>query len=102
MRRPLVIGLTGGIGSGKSPVAAILAQLGAELIDADQIARDVVRPDQPAYQEIVAAFGESILAADGTIDRKALGALVFADPAARRRLEGMVHPRIGAETWRRI
>src|SRR5262245_14057991 len=102
MGRPLVIGLTGGIGSGKSTVAAMFGELGAELVDADQIARDVVRPGQPAYQEILAAFGRDILAADGTIDRKALGARVFADPTARRRLEALVHPRIGAESLRRI
>jgi len=102
MTRPLVIGLTGGIGSGKSTVAAMLGELGAELIDADQIARDVVRPGEPAYDEIVSVFGRDILAADGTIDRKVLGGRVFADPAARRQLESIVHPRIGAQSWRRI
>nr|WP_246525164.1 dephospho-CoA kinase [Geomobilimonas luticola] len=89
-----VIGLTGGIASGKSTAAKILAELGAEVIDADQLARDVVRPGEPAYRAIVAAFGTDVLNEDGTINRAALGAIVFADPAARRRLESITHPAI--------
>lgn len=89
-----VIGLTGGIASGKSTAAKILAELGAEVIDADQLARDVVRPGEPAYRAIVAAFGTGVLNEDGTINRAALGAIVFADPAARRRLEAITHPAI--------
>ncbi|MBI1921395.1 MAG: dephospho-CoA kinase [Geobacter sp.] len=90
-----VIGLTGGIASGKSTVARLLEQLGAKVIDADQLARETVRPGQPAYEEIVREFGAAILAPDGTINRKALGGIVFADPAARRRLETITHPAIG-------
>ncbi len=91
-----VIGLTGGIASGKSVVAKILGQLGAVVIDADQLAREVVIPCQPAYHAIVAAFGEGILNRDLTIDRKALGRIIFADPVARQRLEAITHPAIRA------
>jgi dephospho-CoA kinase len=91
-----VIGLTGGIASGKSLVARILEQLGAVVIDADQLAREVVIPCQPAYHAIVEAFGERILDRDLTIDRKALGKIVFADPVARIRLEAITHPAIRA------
>ncbi len=87
MRRRRVIGLTGNIGSGKSTVAKMLGELGADVIDADQVARDVVRPGLPAFDEIIAEFGPAALAKDGTIDRKALGARVFGDSVARRRLE---------------
>jgi dephospho-CoA kinase len=89
-----VIGLTGGIASGKSFVAEVLEKLGAIVIDADLLAREVVMPGTSAYQEIVAAFGESILNPDRTINRAALGRIVFSDPAARRRLEGITHPAI--------
>ncbi len=89
-----VIGLTGGIASGKSTAAKILAELGAAVIDADQLARDVVRPGEPAHRAIVAAFGTSVLNDDGTINRAALGNLVFADAAARSRLEAITHPAI--------
>ena len=89
-----VIGLTGGIASGKSTAAKILAGLGAAVIDADQLARDVVRPGEPAYQAIVAAFGNGVLNNDGTINRTDLGNIVFADPAARSRLEAITHPAI--------
>jgi dephospho-CoA kinase len=100
--RPRVIGLTGGIGSGKSTVATILRELGCEIIDADQVARDVVRPGLPAYEEIVSSFGRDVLLPDGTLDRKKLAAIVFRDPAARLRLEAITHPRIALETQRRI
>lgn len=90
-----IIGLTGGIASGKSTVARILERLGARIIDADQLAREVVRTGQPAYEEIVREFGRAVLAADGSIDRKALGAIVFADADVRRRLDRITHPAIG-------
>ena len=89
-----LVGLTGGIASGKSTLAAALRALGAPVIDADQLARDAVRRGSPALQAIVAAFGPRILALDGELDRKAMGALVFADPAARARLEAIVHPAV--------
>lgn len=90
-----VVGLTGGIASGKSTVARMLEKLGAVVIDADQLAREVVMPGMPAYDAIVEAFGATVLNPDRTINRAALGSLVFSDPAARRRLEGITHPAIG-------
>lgn len=89
-----VIGLTGGIASGKSTVARLLRGLGAEVIDADQLARDVVAPGQPALAEIAERFGSEVIAADGSLDRERLGAIVFADDEARRALEAITHPRI--------
>ncbi len=97
-----VIGLTGGIASGKSTVAGVLEELGAAVIDADQLAREVVAPGMPAYAAIVARFGASILNPDRTIDRKALGRIVFADPEARRRLESITHPAIRARADERL
>ncbi|GAW92400.1 dephospho-CoA kinase [Calderihabitans maritimus] len=88
------IGLTGGIGSGKSTVAGILRELGAYVVDADQVAREVVQPGRPAWQEIVEHFGEEILQKDGQIDRKALGRLVFENPEARKKLNQITHPRV--------
>jgi dephospho-CoA kinase len=99
---PMVIGLTGGIGAGKSAVAAILAGLGARVIDADRIGHEVYRPGSEGFARVVEAFGPGVVAADGTIDRRALGALVFADPAARARLNAIVHPLIAAEIGRQI
>jgi dephospho-CoA kinase len=93
-----LLGLTGGIGMGKSTAAGCLARLGLKVIDTDQIARDVVAPGQPALQEIQDAFGADVLAADGSLRRDELARRVFADPAARKRLEAIVHPRI-RETW---
>ena len=93
--KPLRIGLTGGIASGKSTVADMFADLGVPVIDTDVIAREVVRPDQPALAEIREAFGAGVIAADGTLDRPAMRAIVFGDDAARRRLESILHPRIG-------
>lgn len=89
-----VIGLTGGIASGKSLVAQILRELGAPVIDADELARRVVQPGQPAYDDIVHEFGRGVLAADGTLDRKRLGAIVFGDEKKRKRLGQITHPRI--------
>jgi len=92
MTRPLTIGLTGNIATGKSTVLADLAARGAAIIDADKLAHRALTPDGPAYAAVAAAFGPTILAADGAIDRKALGAIVFADPAALAQLEALVHP----------
>jgi dephospho-CoA kinase len=94
----LRVGLTGGIGSGKSMVAGRLAERGAVVVDADRIAREVVEPGTPAHAEILAAFGPDVFAADGTLDRAAMAGLVFADPSARARLNGIVHPKVGART----
>jgi dephospho-CoA kinase len=92
----LAIGLTGGIGSGKSAVADLLVGRGAVLIDADQVAREVVTPGGPAYQPLIDRFGPGIVAADGLIDRPALAAVAFADDAARADLNAITHPAIGA------
>jgi dephospho-CoA kinase len=89
-----LIGLTGGIASGKSTVARRLVEHGAVHIDADELARRVVEPDKPAYDAIVAEFGRDVLRHDGTIDRAKLGELVFADDAARSRLNAIVHPAV--------
>jgi dephospho-CoA kinase len=91
----LAVGLTGGIGSGKSAVAELLVERGAVLIDADQVARDVVAPGGPAYQPLLDHFGRGILAPDGTIDRKALAAVAFADDETRLELNAITHPAIG-------
>jgi dephospho-CoA kinase len=91
----LAVGLTGGIGSGKSAVADLLVARGAVLIDADQVARDVVAPGGPAYQPLIDRFGAGIVAADGTIDRPALAAVAFADEATRLELNAITHPAIG-------
>jgi dephospho-CoA kinase len=91
-----VIGITGGIGAGKSSAAAVLAELGAEVIDADKAAHQVYLPDTPAWREIVEAFGEEVLAADRTIDRRKLGPRVFADPNALQTLNGIMHGKIFA------
>jgi dephospho-CoA kinase len=88
----LRIGLTGGIGSGKSTVAGLLAARGAVVVDADRIAREVVAPGTPGLAAVVEAFGEGVLAADGSLDRPALAAIVFTDPEARARLDAIVHP----------
>jgi dephospho-CoA kinase len=91
----LAVGLTGGIGSGKSAVADLLVDRGAVLIDADQVARDVVAPGGPAYQPLIDRFGPEILSADGTIDRPALAKVAFADDATRLELNAITHPAIG-------
>jgi len=98
----LVIGLTGGIGSGKSTVSELLARRGAVIVDADAIARQVVEPGEPAYQPVVDRFGSGVLAPDGTIDRPALAALVFNDPAALTDLNAIVHPVVGAVIAERL
>ncbi|GAA5161585.1 dephospho-CoA kinase [Ornithinimicrobium tianjinense] len=94
----LWVGLSGGIGSGKSTVSARLAALGAVVVDADRVAREVVEPGMPALAEIVDRFGPQVVGAGGTLDRAALGAVVFSDADARRDLEAITHPRIAART----
>ncbi len=89
-----VIGLTGGIASGKSTIARMLQDLGAEIIDADRVGHQVLEPGQPALAEVIAAFGSQYLTAEGTLDRRALGELVFNDSPAREKLNRLVHPRI--------
>ncbi len=91
-----MVGLTGGIASGKSTVGAMLASRGATLIDADQLARRATAPGTPTLAEVLAEFGEEVEAADGSLDRGRLGQIVFSDPKARRRLEAIVHPRVAA------
>ena len=93
-QRTVRIGLTGPIGCGKSTVAGWLAARGAAVVDADEIARDVTAPGQPAHAEVLARFGEAVRAADGTLDRAALAGIVFADPAALATLEAIVHPAV--------
>jgi len=92
--RPLVIGLTGGIGSGKSTCAALFSALGVPVIDADELAHALVAPGEPALADIVTEFGPEYLATDGTLDRGKLRQLVFAEPASRHRLEAILHPLI--------
>jgi dephospho-CoA kinase len=86
------VGLTGGVGSGKSTVSAMLEELGAVIIDGDKLAREVVEPGTPGLAAVVEAFGSELLTPDGDLDRPAMGAIVFADEAKRRILEGIIHP----------
>jgi dephospho-CoA kinase len=97
-----IIGLTGGIASGKSTVARVLEQEGVGIVDADQIAREVVAPGTDGLRAVVDAFGEAVLAQDGSLDRERLGAIVFADPQARLRLQAITHPRIGRLSAERL
>lgn len=99
---PLVIGLTGGIGSGKSAVADGFGLLGAAIVDTDVIAHELTRPGGAAIAGVRRLFGDECIAADGAMDRKKVRELVFADPAAKKRLEGLLHPMIRAESERRI
>lgn len=99
---PLVVGLTGGLGSGKSTVAELLAARGAHVVDADLLARQVVEPGGPAYQPVVDRFGPAVVAADGTLDRSRLAEVVFADPAERAALEAIVHPAVRAGVAREV
>jgi len=94
MRRFLLVGLTGGIATGKSTVSTMFAHLGAKVVDADLLAREVVMPGQPALAEIVSKFGAGVLQPDGHLDRKKLGTIVFGDPERRKRLEQITHPAI--------
>jgi dephospho-CoA kinase len=97
-----LIGLTGGIASGKSTVAAILRRLGAAIVNADELAREVVQPDTPGWQEIVATFGAEVLQPDRSLDRQKLRKIVFDDPDARKKLEAVIHPRVRALAEQRI
>ncbi|MHB1629543.1 MAG: dephospho-CoA kinase [Bacilli bacterium] len=90
----MIVGLTGGIASGKSSISNQLARMEFLIIDADVLAREVVQPGTDGLREILAAFGEQYAGADGTLDRERLGALIFSDPEARARLNGIVHPRV--------
>lgn len=94
----LTVGLTGGIGSGKSEVTRLLAAKGAAVVDADLVAREVVEPGTPGLQRVVEEFGPEVLRADGSLDRPRLGSLVFSDPARLQRLNAIVHPLIGERT----
>ncbi|MGW2699590.1 dephospho-CoA kinase [Streptomyces sp. NPDC001340] len=94
----LKVGLTGGIGAGKSEVSRLLVEHGAVLIDADRIAREVVAPGTPGLAAVVEAFGEGILASDGSLDRPALGSIVFADPEKLAVLNSIVHPLVGSRS----
>jgi dephospho-CoA kinase len=100
VRRFLLVGLTGSIATGKSTVSRMFAHLGARVLDADLLAREVVMPGQPAYLKIVEEFGQGVVQDDATLDRKALGAIVFAEPARRKRLEEITHPAIAARQQR--
>ncbi|MEV5708074.1 dephospho-CoA kinase [Actinoallomurus sp. NPDC052274] len=91
----LSVGLTGGIGSGKSEVSRRLAEHGAVIVDADAAAREVVEPGTPGLAEVVAEFGDGVLRPDGSLDRERLGSIVFADEERRARLNAIVHPRVG-------
>jgi dephospho-CoA kinase len=99
---PYIIGLTGNIGTGKSTVAGMLAELGAEVIDADRVAHGVMQAGTPAHAAVVETFGPGVLAPGGEIDRKRLGAIVFADPTALAQLEAIAHPATIEAVQRRI
>lgn len=101
-RRPLLIGITGNIGTGKSTVARMLASLGAEVIDADKVAHEVMRAGTPAHAQIVETFGPQVLGPDGEVDRARLGSIVFANPELLARLEAIVHPATLQAIARRI
>lgn len=110
MTKPFVIGVTGGIATGKSAVLAILAESGFETIDADQVYHELIKPGAALYDDLFRAFGAGIIGSDGTIDRRALAAIVFSDTAALARLDALTHPavveavrlRIAASTSMRI
>jgi dephospho-CoA kinase len=98
----LLVGLTGGIGAGKSTVAALLTERGAVVLDADQVARDVVEPDQPAFTALVEEFGPGIVGADGRLDRAALAAKAFSTPEGKAALDAITHPAIHEEFGKRM
>lgn len=97
-----VVGLTGGIGTGKSTVSTMLAELGATLIDSDAIVHELQAAGQPLLAELAAEFGPGILRPDGSLDRAALGDIIFRDEAARKRANAIIHPAVGRETARRL
>jgi dephospho-CoA kinase len=101
-RPKLIVGLTGGIASGKSAVAAMFAELGTPLVDTDVVAREVVAPGEPGLAAVRAEFGEGVLRSDGELDRAALRALVFRDEGQRRMLENLLHPLIRARLLRKL
>jgi dephospho-CoA kinase len=98
----LLVGLTGGIGSGKSTVSAMLAGRGAVIVDADAITRSLQQPGQPVFEAMVERFGPGIVGADGLLDRPAVASIVFTDEQAKKDLEAIVHPAVGAEMVRRL
>ncbi len=98
----IVLGITGGIASGKSSVSRILKELGAEIIDADVVAREIVEPGEPALNDIAEAFGRDMIREDGSLDRRKLGRLVFQDPESLRKLNEITHPRILARIRERL
>jgi len=98
----VVIGVTGGVGTGKTTVAAMFKRLGAAVVDADAIAHELIRPTRRAFREIVRAFGRGVLRSDGAIDRAKLAAVVFRDARRRRRLERILHPRVMQDVARRV
>jgi len=98
----ILVGLTGGIGSGKSTVSAALVERGAVVIDADQVVRDVQQPGSPVLAKLAERFGAEVIAADGSLDRAALAGVAFADPEALKDLNAIVHPAVGAEMNRRV
>src|SRR5262245_24746585 len=100
MRKFLLVGLTGSIATGKSTVSQMFAHMGACVMDADVLAREVVMPGQPAYLKIVVAFGQGVVQEAGSLERKSLGSIVFADPAGRQRLGEITHPAIGLRQQR--
>ncbi len=97
----LIVGLTGGIGAGKSTVANMFAQLGALVVDADQLSREAIEPGTSGFDEVVATFGEGILT-EGEIDRQKLGQIVFKDATERKKLEAIIHPRVQAALAQKI
>lgn len=101
-RRMILVGLTGGIGSGKSTVSAALAARGAVIVDADQVVRDVQQPGSPVLGKLAERFGADVIAEDGSLDRAALASIAFADPEALKDLNRIVHPAVGAEMNRQV
>jgi len=100
LRAMILVGLTGGVATGKSTVAKMFKRCGAILIDADQLARDVVEPGKPAWRAIVKQFGKTVLNQNRSLDRQALGSIVFHNPKKRRQLERIIHPRVAREQQR--
>lgn len=98
----MIIGLTGGIASGKSTIGSMLSDLGAQLVDADAVAREIVLPGEPVLEAIASLFGQAVLQADGYLNRSALGNIVFRDPASLAKLEAITHPAIRKRMWEQI
>lgn len=98
----LIIGLTGGIASGKSTIGSMLSDMGAKLVDADTVAREIVLPGEPALEAIASHFGQAVMQSDGTLNRPALGNIVFRDPESLAKLEAITHPAIRKRMWEQI